>query len=202
MDADYSVELGPTAPALEIPWQDPDGQLHFVDLRSGPGSIEGNVEHNVEHIPEAKQFPALRRFLIELNSPSSGWQTAKCDVWNGETEAAENLYDAAFTQSCYVDIVFAEQFTTLRETLEVHQHMAKAIAQSLDENEALEASCEIVVRRCYFHRATEPIAMEESDNGYCLTLLITGYGASLSNALVSWERAMESAAASLLELRH
>ena len=202
MDADYSVELGPTAPALEIPWQDPEGQLHFVDLRSGPGSIETNVEHNVEHIPEARQFPALRRFLVELNSPSSGWQTAKCDVWNGETEAAENLYDAAFAQGCYVDIVFAGKFATLREDLEVHRHMAKAIAQSLDKNEALEASCEIVVRRCYFHRSPDAIAMEVSDNGYCLTLFITGYGASPSSALLSWEHAMDSAAACLLELRH
>ena len=34
MEADYSIELGPAAPALEIPWNDPEGQLHYLDLRA------------------------------------------------------------------------------------------------------------------------------------------------------------------------
>jgi hypothetical protein len=201
MDADHSIELGPTAPALEFPWQDPHGRLHFIDLRSGPGSTESNVAHNVERIPEAQLFPSLLRFLIALNSPPSAWQSAKCDVWSGETESAENLYDAGFTQSCYVDIVFAEQFATLRESLEVHQRMAKEMVQSLEMNEALEASCEIVVRRCYFHRGLEASAMAESVAGYCLTLFITGYGSSPSESALRWEHAMESSAECLLELQ-
>ena len=143
MEADYSIELGPAAPALEIPWSDPDERLHYLDLRRQPDSIAD--------IPEAQQFPALRHFLIEANSPLSAWQTAKCDVWTDETEAAENLYDAGFEQSCYVDLVLAEQAAPLRECLELHQLVAKEMAHMLAENEVLEAFAEITVRRCYFH---------------------------------------------------
>jgi hypothetical protein len=221
MDADYSVELGPTAPALEIPWQDPEGRLHYVDLRTGPVSMESMVEpsiergtelttergteldaeRNLERIPEAQQFPAMRRFLIELNSPQTAWQTAKCDVWSGEAAAAENLYDAGFSQGCYVDVVLAAQSAALRGSLEVHQQTAKEIAQRLEANDALDASAEIVVRRCYFHRCIEGVAEEESEAGYCLTLFLTGFGSSTEEAAQCWERAMEFAAGCWLTLQ-
>lgn len=241
MDADYSVELGPTAPALEIPWQDPDGRLHYVDLRSAPDSmernvdrnIEQNIEQNVERIPEARQFPALRQFLIKLNSPLSPWQTVKCDVWTSEANPAENLYNAEFTQNCYVDLVLASPSptssattlsatlpamlsttaTTSRGNLELHQRAARSIALLLEVNESLQATAEIVVRRCYFHRLPEDAAsarsgskpsdkageLEESDAGYCLTLFLTGHGASPAEAATCWDRAMEFTAACLLQ---
>ncbi len=183
MEADYSIELGPAAPALEIPWSDPDERLHYLDLRRQPDSIAD--------IPEAQQFPALRHFLIEANSPLSAWQTAKCDVWTDETEAAENLYDAGFEQSCYVDLVLAEQAAPLRECLELHQLVAKEMAHMLAENEVLEAFAEITVRRCYFHSSAD---VDESIAGYCLTLFLTSYGATPAQAAVCWDRAMEFAA--------
>jgi hypothetical protein len=189
MDADYSVELGPAAPALEIPWKDPEGRLHYFDLRTEPDSIE--------RIPEARQFPALRRFLVEVNSPLSAWQTAKCDVWNDESEATENLYGARFSQGCYVDIVLAGQAITLRDSLEVHQRIAGDIAHLLETSEVLEATAEIVVRRSYIHRGADA---EESDAGYCLTLFLTGYGATPVEAANCWDHAMEYAAECWLEL--
>jgi hypothetical protein len=195
MEADHGLELGPTAPALELPWCDPEGRLQYVDLRGGPGSIELKVEL----IPEARQFPALRRFLIELNSRQSAWQTAKCDVWADQAEPAENLYDAAFRQSCYVDIVLAEPAAALRGSLELHLHVAKEMARMLEANEALEAFAEIVVRRCYFHHGGE--RKEESDTGYCLTLFLIGYGSSEARAAECWASAMESAAVCLLSLQ-
>jgi hypothetical protein len=183
MEADYSVELGPAAPALEIPWKDPEGRLHYFDLRRRPDCIE--------QIPEARQFPALRRLLIEVNSPPGTWQTAKCDVWQDEAEAAGNLYEAGFEQGCYVDLVLAEQAAAWRRSLEVHQLAAKEMAQMLGANEALEAFAEIIVRRCYFHGGGD---MDESDAGYCLTLFLTGYGATPAKAAVCWDGAMEFAA--------
>jgi hypothetical protein len=190
MEADHSLELGPAAPALEIPWKDPEGRLHYVDLRRQPDAIE--------HIPEALQFLALRRFLLVVNATPSAWQTAKCDVWLDETEPPENLYDARFEQSCYVDLVLAEPSAALREDLEVHQLAAKEMAQMLDGNEALEALAEIVVRRCYFHGSTDT---KESDAGYCMTFFLTGYGATPSKAAECWDRAMEFAAACVLRLQ-
>ncbi len=189
MEADHSLDLGPAAPALEIPWQDPEGRLHYFDLRRQPDAIE--------HIPEALEFPALRRLLLAVNSPPSAWQTAKCDVWPDEAEPSENPYDAPFEQSCYVDLVLAEQTAALHEDLLVHQLAAEEMAHMLSANESLEALAEIIVRRCYFHRS---IDAEESDAGYCLTLFLTGYGATPAKAAECWGRAMDFAAACVLRL--
>ncbi len=198
MDADYSVELGPTAPALELPWQDPEGRLHYVELRSNPGSLAHNLALiNVARIPEARQFPALGRFLIAVNSPGSDWQSAKCDVWPDETDVAENLYNRGFEQSCYVDIVLAGRAAALRCSLETHQRLARELAQSLEANVALEATADIVVRRCYFHHGNA----EESDAGYCMTLFLSAYGSSPAEAAECWERAMDFAAGCVLQLR-
>jgi hypothetical protein len=191
MDADYSVELGPTADALELPWKDPDGRLHYVNLR---GDL---LERDVELIPEAQQFPALRRFLVELNSQPSPWQTAKCDVWAETVEPEENIFGASFAQGCYVDIVLTRDAASLRDGLKDHQRLARKAALQLDDDEELEATVEIVVRRCYFHRGDE----EESDAGYCLTLFLTGYGASPLEAVDHWERALEMVGICLLQLQ-
>jgi len=193
MDADYSVDLGPTADALEIPWKDPDGRLHYVNLRGDLVS----VERNVERIPEAQQFPSLRRFLVELNSPPSPWETAKCDVWAEAVDPEENIFGAELAQGCYVDIVLAGDAASLRESLKDHQRLARQAALQLDDDEELEATVEIVVRRCYFHRGDS----EESDAGYCLTLFLTGYGASPVEATERWERVLELASGCLLQLQ-
>jgi hypothetical protein len=205
MDADYSVDIGPTADALEIPWKDPDGRVLYVDLRGDPSSVEGNVERNIERIPEARQFPALRQFLIALNSKRSPWQTAKCDVWAEATVPEENIFSAEFAQGCYVDVVLAGGTASLRESLKSHQRLARKAALQLNNDEVLEATVEIVVRRCYFHHIAEmdesrDTSQDSSDDGYCLTLFLTGYGASPAEAADRWERALEMAAACLLEL--
>jgi hypothetical protein len=198
MEADYGLELGPTAPALEIPWEDAEGQLHYVELRSNANQSARDLELAVDGIPEARQFPALRCFLIRANSEQSAWQTAKCDAWADETNADENLYGAAFTQNCYVDIVLAGRADSLRGDLEIHKRAAQGLAQMLDAQEALEACAEIVVRRCYFHRASN---LEESDAGYCLTLFLVAYGTSPVCAMECWASAMKLAAECLLKLR-
>jgi hypothetical protein len=201
MEADYSVELGPAAPALELPWKDPEGRSHYVELRGEAGLTERNIDGTPDGIlgvPEARRFPALRRFLADANSQRSAWQTAKCDVWADEAEAMENLYNAGFTQNSYVDLVLAEQAAALRGRLEEHQRLAKAMARMLEADESLEAFAEIVVRRCYFHQGASP---EESDAGYCLTLFLIGYGASPVEAEECWGRALEFAAECLLQLQ-
>ena len=198
MDADYSVELGPTAPALEIPWRDAEGELQYFDLRSEPSGIE--------LITEARSFPALRQFLIDVNSPRSAWQTAKCDVWAEVVEAAENFYGAGLAQSCYIDLVLAPHWQLLRDTLEAHERLARRIAQLLEADDALEATAEIVVRRCYFHcglpsKEPQDTNHDASDAGYCLTLYLSGFGASATEAAERWERAMVLASECLLQLQ-
>jgi hypothetical protein len=200
MDADYSIELGADAPALELPWVDPEGHLEYIDLRREPAGIEC--------IPEAREFPALRALLIDVNSQHSSWQTAKCDVWAEAVDATENLYGAKFARNCYIDLVLTAQWTPQRESLELHEKLARQLAQSLERDESLEATAEIVVRRCYFHRevgakefsGTEH-PMDTSDAGYCLTLYVSGFGTSVEAAVAGWERAMGLAAGCLVHLQ-
>lgn len=196
MEADYSVELGPEAPALELPWADPEGHSQYVELRGEGDLTTVSLDRNMDRISEARRFPALGRFLADANSQPSAWQTAKCDVW--AEAATENLHDAGFLQGSYVDLVLAQPFSALRGSLEAHRQLAKEMAQQLEANESLEASAEIVVRRCYFHRGT---SLEESDAGYCLTLFLLGYGASAGEAAECWERALEFAAECLLKVQ-
>jgi hypothetical protein len=198
MEADYSVELGPAAPALELPWTDPEGGSRYVALRGGKDRPQASLENILDGIPEARQFPALRRFLALANSPQSAWQTAKCDVWAETAEAAENLYNAGFLQGGYVDLVLAEEAAEWRDSLAAHQRLAKEMTQRLEANQSLEACAEIVVRRCYFHRETKP---EDSDAGYCLTLFLTGYGASPGEAARCWECTLQYSAECLLQLQ-
>ena len=198
MEADYSIELGPTAPALEIPWEDPEGRLQYVMLRQEHGTVGREFAKNeVRRLPEARQFPALGRFLVELNSPPSPWQTAKCDVWASEADAAENLYNLGFEQSCYVDMVLAGQMRKLLPSLKAHHRLAREFARLLETDEAMAATAEIVVRRCYFHHSGKA---DQSDEGYCLTLFLTAYGASPQEAAECWERALQFAAECLLKM--
>jgi hypothetical protein len=192
MEADDSIELGPSAPALELPWQDPEGRSQYVELRGE------NLDRLTDCIPEAKQFPFLRRFLVSVNSPQSKWKTAKCDVWADQAEAIENPYNAAFTHSSYVDVVLAEEASSLRADLEVHRRVAKELVRMLEANGSLEAVAEIVVRRCYFHHGAN---LEESDAGYCLTLFLISYGASPTAAAECWGSTLEFAAKCLLKLQ-
>ena len=214
MEADYRVELGPAAPALELPWTDPEGRSHYVELRGAAslrecsvdgkpdritdGITDGIADRITDRIPEARRFPALGRFLVDANSQPSAWQTAKCDVWADQTEAMENLYNFGFAHSSYVDLVLAEPAAALRGSLEAHQRLAKEMAQRLEANEGLKALAEIVVRRCYFHPGA---SLEESDAGYCLTLFLIGYGATPGEAAECWERTLEFAAECLLQLQ-
>lgn len=190
VDADYSIELGPTAPALEMPWSDPEGKLQYVDLRIAP--------RDVDRIPEVRNHLGLRSFLIAVNSHESPWQSAKCDLWAEQVESATNLYGAAFSQNCYVDLVLADPSEQLKTNLEVHKALAKQIAQELEEHEELPASAEIVVRRCYFHRPEAETA-DDSTSGYCLTLYLSGFGASTEEAYAHWSEALELAGRFLLK---
>ncbi|MDR3764878.1 MAG: hypothetical protein P4M01_12370 [Acidobacteriota bacterium] len=190
MDADFSIELGPTAPALELPWSDPAARVRYLDLRREPA--------RVDELPEAAQFPALRSFLLAVNSAASPWQSAKCDVWSEAAGAAENLYGAAHACGSYLDIVLAG-VTPARDNLTLHEAIARRIANRLEEHEALPATAEIVVRRCYFHAESVTGVQDESTPGYCLTLFVTGWGDSLQEAAANWAKALECLAGCLLQ---
>ena len=67
MEADWEVEVGAGAPAIEAHWPG------FVDLRLHP--------ERAWQLPEAAQLPALPEALAKLNAPASPVWTSKCDFW-------------------------------------------------------------------------------------------------------------------------
>jgi len=201
MDADYSIELGPTAPALEVPWQDADGRIRYISLRQHP--------ERIAELDEVRRFPALGRLLRALNHEDSAWETAKCDVWLepdevGRSEDAAEAGSpsasgdpAAFSQHCYVDLILSEAHRALRDSLAAHQALARRMARTLEEHgEELDATAaEIVLRRCYFH--TDARADSPTEDGYFLTLYLSGFGATAAGAAERWQQALDLAAGCL-----
>ena len=190
MDADYSIELGPTAPALEVPWQDADGRIRYISLRKHP--------ERISTLDEVQRFPALGELLRALNHEDSAWETAKCDVWLEDEESGENENPAtAFSQHSYVDLILSHAHRALRNSLPAHQELARRMAHTLEEHgEELDATAaEIVLRRCYFH--TDTRADSATEDGYCLTLYLSGYGATPAAAAERWQQALRLAAGCL-----
>jgi hypothetical protein len=202
MEADYSIELGPEAPALELPWEDPEGRWNYLELRGAATAAEPDWQRNlqcrIDCIPEARPLPALRHFLLAANSPLSAWKTAKCSVWPDAADAAENDFNAGFTLNSYIDLALADEYAGLRDDLHTHERLAAALAESLAENRTVHAIAEVVVRRCYFH---DESSEDDSQAGYSLTLFLIGYGNSAVEATDSLAAALTLAVESLAKVK-
>ena len=72
MQADFSVELGRDAPALEIPWHSNDPQVRYYDLKSHP--------EVVHQIPEAQAYPELASFLSRINATGLSLSLSASDL--------------------------------------------------------------------------------------------------------------------------
>ena len=105
MQADFSVELGRDAPALEIPWRSNDPHVRYYDLKSHP--------ELVQQIPEALAYPELASFLSRINAAGFPLATAKCDAWSSSEVAPEEeiFGDRKFVS--YIDLVFVDQERSL-----------------------------------------------------------------------------------------
>src|SRR5208283_5066953 len=84
MDADWEVEIGGGAQVIEALWPG------FVDLRREP--------ERIGEIQEAAAFAPLAGLLMALNGAGSPLWTAKCDLWEPETERSVAL-------ACYIDFL-------------------------------------------------------------------------------------------------
>lgn len=181
MDADFSVELGDDDAALEFPWQSPDGELGYADVKRDPSAIE--------YVTEANVYPELREFLLALNAGASGVLTAKCDVWSeSQLGEAEEIYEAAVRVSSYVDLI--EEADELRFDFAKHERLARSIAASLEKTSETRAAAEVIVRRCYFG---------EGAAGFYLTFYLSGYGDDEAGARRNWAGALRSARGAILQ---
>jgi hypothetical protein len=174
MHVDFSVDLGPDAPALEVPWAAPDGSARFFDLRRRPELLL--------EIPEATENQELARFLSLANVESSLVQTAKCDAWlTDELSEEEAFFGARWKFASYVDLILTRPF---RQTdFDAHESMARDLCRLLGKAPDLSVAAEFVIRRCYFHRTED---MDVSEDGFCITFCLAGFGDDEDQARLRW----------------
>lgn len=146
MQADYSVELGADAPALEIPWRSNDPHVRYYDLKKHP--------EMVQKIPEAAAYPELGAFLSRINVAEFPLATAKCDAWlSSEVSPEEEIFgDRKFVS--YVDLVFLDE--SERCSFAKHESFAKELCRLLSQAPEIAATVELIIRHCYYHRVTNP----------------------------------------------
>jgi hypothetical protein len=172
MDADFSVELGADDPSLEFPWEDAETALRHFDVRNNP--------EQVRFVDEAEQYRELHDFLVALNSKTSIFETAKCDVWtDDELLPAEDIYDGALKFASYIDLVFTGA-TKQRTNFAHHERLARRIVELLGKAPEMSAQAEFSIRRCYF--CDQP----EAEDGFYLTFYLFGYGADEVEARKRW----------------
>jgi hypothetical protein len=95
MEADWEIEIGGAAPAIEPHW------AGFVDLRLSPD--------RALLLAETHQLPGLAEALVRLNAPNSQVWTSKCDVFEPDAFDLDELdatsQSAAHRLACYIDLL-------------------------------------------------------------------------------------------------
>ena len=161
MHADFSVELGAEDDCLELPCASPDGELRHYDLKRQPELLL-NIE-------EAFENHELGHFLASINSPSSIFETSKCDVWSTrELNEEEAIYGAECKWASYIDLVFVQPDP--RYSFEKHEELARAICALLKRVPEISSAAEFMIRRCYF------TAAEQAREGFGISFYLSGYG--------------------------
>ena len=187
MFAEWTAECGPDDPVIEVPWADPTGTAHFVDLRAEP--------FDVGEIAEAEIYPALRRALRSLNGARSAFFSSKCDAWGlspedgGEKLEALRLEldvaaeETAFGFASYIDVLWRER------AIFGSAHMATDRLDRLARRAArlphAEAAFEAVLRPAL-------VDLRGTLEGFGATLYVTAVAADPETAVRRWEAALES----------
>jgi len=168
MQADFSVELGGDAPALEIPWSSNDPHVRYYDLKKYP--------ELVQEIPEAAAYPELGAFLSRMNATEFPLATAKCDAWStSEVAPEEEIFgDRKFVS--YADLVFVGERE--RCSFEKHEAFAKELCRLLGQAPEIAATVELVIRHCYYHQQ-EFVSENEAEQGGMLSKTVKDSGMSL-----------------------
>lgn len=188
MQADFSVECGADDPALEVPWTSEDGSQRFFDLKSQPELLL-----NIEETYDNRE---LADFLVALNSAHSPFQTAKCDTWlTDELDEQDAIFGVPLKYGSYVDVIFADRAQQL--DFAANESLASQLSTMLSRIPDFASAAEFVVRRCYFHRNGN---MDESEDGFCVTLYVSGYGDEDESARKNWTIGLAVVRNALLQL--
>ena len=190
MQAEVSVELGAKDDCLEIPWSSPEGEVRYYDLRRRPELLL--------YVTEAHNNRELGEFLAAINSGASILETAKCDTWlSDQMTEEESIYGAAWKFGSYIDLIFNDLEPRL--SLERHQELADSTSRLLRRVPEIPAAAELIVRRCYYHDPEAPDP-EASEDGFCVTFYLYGYGDEEAEARQRWAIALKVVENALLQL--
>ena len=184
--AEWTAECAADDPVIVVPWSDPASGARFINLRSEP--------YDLAEIPEAENYPALRRALRALNSPRSAFLTSKCDAWvlypelGGEKLEALRLEldlsdeEVAFGFSSYIDLVWRER------TVFASPHLA---TERLDR--LIRRSTKLPHAEAAFEAVLRPAVIELAgiSEGFGATLFLTAVGGDPDTAMKRWEAALE-----------
>ena len=197
MFAEWTAECAADDPLILVPWADPDGSARYVDLRTEP--------FDIAEIPEAENYPALRRALHSLNASGSAFLTSKCDVWTLSPEdGGEKLEvlrleldlsdeDVAFGFSSYIDVLWRERniFASAHRSSGRLDRLVRRASKLPHAEAALEAVLRPAV-------ADLRGALE----GFGATLYVTAIAADPETAMRRWEAALEAVVHLLRERDH
>jgi len=185
VEADFAIELGADDETLEMPWAAPDSSLRYFDLKRSPEFLH--------EIQEAQKVPELGKFLAEVNSASSIFETAKCDVWSSsEINPEEDIFGAPIKFGGYIDLLFSKERS--RFSFEQHEATVKWLTKALQQSPELPASAEFLVRRCYYH------IQKEIKEGFYITFYLFGYGHHETEARQQWGEALKLAEQAIQQL--
>ena len=186
MLSDWNAECSTDAPVLVVPWSDPEGTSHFVDLRSNP--------YDIAEISEAERVPTLGRALRSLNATRSPFLTAKCDAWTlnqfDDVDQLESLRlelilspeDATHGFSSYIDLLWRERsvFASRHQQQDRLDRIMRRAAKLQHDEAALECTLRPAMLDLQF-----PL------EGFAVTLYVTAIGADAETALRRWELALD-----------
>ena len=201
MYAEWTAECAADNPMILVPWADPDGSAHFVDLRAEP--------FDIADVAEADSYPALRRALSSLNASGSAFLTSKCDVWTLSPESGgeklESLRldldvadeDAAFGFASYIDVLWRER------AVFASAHMSSGRLDRLVRRASklphAEAAFEAVLRPAI---ADLNKGQSGALEGFGATLFVTAIAGDPETAMRRWEAALEAMVNLLRERDH
>jgi hypothetical protein len=176
VDADFAVELGAEDETLEMPWTGGEDGSRYYDLKHHP--------ELVTKLEEVDRVPELGEFLLAVNSPTSPFETAKCDAWSTtEMKPEEEIFQAARKFGSYVDILFSADESAF--SLPHYEQFAGRLTRLLGKAPEIPASAEFLIRRCHYH------VERELRDGFYMSFYLFGFGEDEPQARQRWAIALK-----------
>jgi hypothetical protein len=168
--ADWTVEVGPGCPVIELPWPG------WVDLRHGASRAAFAI------LDEVRNYPELGDVLRVANHGE--FATAKVDVFpvdrsEADPEIAEEPFaDTACGIGSYLDVLWLGD----GQTFAACEAVSRLVAASLKHVSLPRATAEIVVRAARLYH----------QNTFGWTLYAVGFGPDAEAARQCWAAAAEA----------